>query len=107
MTFDYLMLVVISSVIAAAGLATDSSVTVVASMLVSPLVRFFCHFLFRFFDPQFVFVLADGSYHGRSFRDNDIQLEHDNQSVADGVCWNAYCHPCWLCFWVSDLCSGK
>jgi hypothetical protein len=38
LTFDYLMMVCAASMIAAVGLVSDSSVTVVASMLVSPLM---------------------------------------------------------------------
>ena len=38
LTFDYLAMVVVAGSIAAAGLLSDSSVTVVASMLVSPLM---------------------------------------------------------------------
>ncbi len=36
LTFDYLVYTVLASVIAAVGLATDSAVTVVASMIVDP-----------------------------------------------------------------------
>ena len=36
--FDYIMMTVVGSLIATVGLITDSSVTVVASMLVSPLM---------------------------------------------------------------------
>ena len=37
-TFDYMMMLIVASCIAGGGLATDSSVIVVASMLVSPLM---------------------------------------------------------------------
>jgi uncharacterized membrane protein len=38
LTFDYLILLTVGAIIAAAGLLQDSPVTVVASMLVSPLM---------------------------------------------------------------------
>eukprot|EP00028_Trichosphaerium_sp_Am-I-7-wt_P007716 CAMPEP_0168514182 /NCGR_PEP_ID=MMETSP0405-20121227/3947_1 /TAXON_ID=498012 /ORGANISM="Trichosphaerium sp, Strain Am-I-7 wt" /LENGTH=322 /DNA_ID=CAMNT_0008533239 /DNA_START=77 /DNA_END=1045 /DNA_ORIENTATION=- len=38
LTFDYLAMTLVASIIAGAGLATDSSVSVVASMIVSPLM---------------------------------------------------------------------
>lgn len=38
LTFDYIAMMVTGSIVAAAGLAQSSSVTVVASMLISPLM---------------------------------------------------------------------
>ncbi|MES1910164.1 MAG: hypothetical protein MHM6MM_002811 [Cercozoa sp. M6MM] len=48
LSFDYVTLVVIASVIATVGLATDSAVTVVASMLVSPIMGPIMSFTFGY-----------------------------------------------------------
>ncbi|CAM9233182.1 unnamed protein product [Sphacelaria rigidula] len=47
-TFDYIMFVVIASIIAAVGLATDNAVVVVAAMLVSPIMGPIMAFTFGF-----------------------------------------------------------
>jgi len=48
-SFDYLMLVLVASIIAAVGLVTDNVVLIVASMLVSPLMGK-CVYCFMQFD---------------------------------------------------------
>eukprot|EP01128_Nolandella_sp_AFSM9_P001798 TRINITY_DN12208_c0_g1_i1.p1 TRINITY_DN12208_c0_g1~~TRINITY_DN12208_c0_g1_i1.p1 ORF type:complete len:382 (+),score=66.28 TRINITY_DN12208_c0_g1_i1:160-1305(+) len=79
LSFDYIMNIIVAAVIAAAGLATNNSVTVVASMLVSPLMG-----------PILAFTFAS--------------LLKDSQLAAKGIAAEiAGIVTCWLCGCVFGL----